>query len=87
MTLVAVLREITEPKPVPAAVVAGPTPGSATESEALRRYVRGRQRAMDGLYARAADDIDAALRLDPSSTALRATRARIAGAAGDLPRA
>ncbi|RLS22538.1 MAG: hypothetical protein DWH71_02480, partial [Planctomycetota bacterium] len=87
MTLVAVLREITEPKPVPVAALAGPTPGSATESEALRRYVRGRQRAMDGLYARAADDIDAALRLDPSSTALRATRARIAGAAGDLPRA
>ena len=87
MTLVAVLREITEPKQVPVAGVAGPTPGSATESEALRRYVRGKQRAMDGQYARAADDIDAALRLDPSSTALRATRARIAGAAGDLPRA
>ena len=87
MTLVTVLREITEPKQVPVAGVAGPTPGSATESEALRRYVRGKQRAMDGQYARAADDIDAALRLDPSSTALRATRARIAGAAGDLPRA
>ena len=87
ITLVAALAEIIQLKPLPAANAPGLTPGSATESEALRRYVRGRQRAMDGQYARAADDIDAALRLDPSSTALRATRARIAGAAGDLPRA
>ena len=87
ITLVAALTEITQPKAVPLTNLPGPTPGSATESEALRRYVRGKQRAMDGQYARAADDIDAALRLDPSSTALRATRARIAGAAGDMPRA
>lgn len=87
MTLVAALREIHHPTVAPVALAPGPTPGSATESEALRRYVRGRQRAMDGQYARAADDIDAALRLDPGSTALHSTRARIAGAAGDLPRA
>ncbi|MFO0962388.1 MAG: hypothetical protein U0625_05715 [Phycisphaerales bacterium] len=64
-----------------------PVAGSASESEAVRRYVRGRLRTQAGDGARSADDFDAALRLDPGSPALRAARAEAAAQAGDLERA
>ncbi len=64
-----------------------PAPGSASESESARRYVRGRLRAIDGQPVRAGDDFDAALRLDPGSAALHAARAEAASQAGDLQRA
>ncbi len=66
---------------------AGPSPGSAAETVALRRYVRARQRAADGDAARAADDVDAALKLDPTSPSLRAVRAALAADLGDGARA
>lgn len=65
----------------------GPSPGSAAETVALRRYVRARQRADDGEIARAAEDIDAALKLDPTSPSLRAVRAALAADMGDAGRA
>ena len=65
----------------------GPSPGSAAETVALRRYVRARQRADDGETARAAEDIDAALKLDPTSPSLRAVRAALAADLGDAGRA
>lgn len=64
-----------------------PAPGSTEESEAVRRYVRGRSFALAGDDERAADNLDAALRLDPGSGALRSVRAEIAARGGDLRRA
>jgi Tfp pilus assembly protein PilF len=61
--------------------------GSATESEALRRYVRAQVRRQEGVTRRAADDLDAALRLDPGSALLHRARADVAAELGDLPRA
>ena len=85
--LASALRAVTEPAAVIVDRQRPPSPGSANESEALRRYVRGRQHLLDGQFLRAADDFDGALRLDPDSAALRAARAEAAGAVGDLRRA
>ena len=64
-----------------------PAPGGITEVESLRRYVRGRQRVLDGQVRRGADELDAALRLDPASATLHAARAEAARLDGDLARA
>lgn len=79
----AALAAIGEPERLSAAPVQRPAPGSAAETVAVRRYVRGRQRALDGQPSRAAEDIDAALRLDPASAVLRSARAELALAGGD----
>ena len=86
VSLAAAVRELRQPAQVAPPSAPAPLPGSATESEALRRYVRGKQRLLDGQLNRAMDDIDAALRLDPAAPELRAARAEIAGAAGDAAR-
>ena len=86
ISLAAAVREVRQPAPIVPPSIPAPLPGSATESEALRRYVRGKQRLLDGQLNRAMDDIDAALRLDPGAPELRAARAEIAGAAGDAAR-
>ena len=84
----AALAAIGEPvAPAVAPRVTGPSPGSAAETVALRRYVRARQRADEGDPARAAEDIDAALKLDPASPSLRAVRAALAADLGDAGRA
>jgi tetratricopeptide (TPR) repeat protein len=85
--LAAAVREVSPPARIAPPPIPAPLAGSATESEALRRYVRGKQRLLDGQLNRAIDDIDAALRLDPGAPELRAARAEIAGAAGDPARA
>jgi len=77
----AALAAIGEPERLSAAPVQRPAPGSAAETVAVRRYVRGRQRALDGQPSRAAEDIDAALRLDPASAVLRSARRRTSSAA------
>jgi hypothetical protein len=77
------LEAIGEPARLSASPSPGPAPGSAAETVAVRRYVRGRQRAADGELTRAAEDIDAALRLDPASPSLRAVRASLAADMGD----
>lgn len=64
-----------------------PPPGSAAESEAVRRYVRGRQRELDGQFRRAIEEVDSALRLDADSASLHAARARLAAQVGDGSRA
>lgn len=63
-----------------------PAGGSATESEALRRYVRAQVRRQEGASRRAADDLDAALRLDPTSAHLHRARADVAAELNDLAR-
>ena len=87
VSLAAALRAVTEPAAIVVERQRPPAPGSAGESEAVRRYVRGRQHMLDGQFLRAADDFDGALRLDADSTALRSARAEAAGAVGDLRRA
>ena len=85
--LAAALRAVAEPAAVLVERQRPPAPGSAVEFEAVRRYVRGRQHMLDGQFLRAAEDFDAALRLDADSTTLRSARAEAAGAVGDLRRA
>ena len=72
--LAAAVREVSPPARIAPPPIPAPLAGSATESEALRRYVRGKQRLLDGQLNRAIDDIDAALRLDPGAPELRAAR-------------
>ncbi len=85
--LAAVLMQLGPVQYAPAPIGSVPAAGSATESEALRRYVRSQLRRRDGQPMRAADDLDAALRLDPSSPELHRARADVAVEAGDVARA
>lgn len=86
-TLDSVLKELGPVQYAPAPRGVAPVPGSATESEALRRYVRAQVRRQESQPVRAAEDLDAALRLDPASVALHRARAEAAVDAGDIPRA
>ena len=86
-SLRSLLRALGPPEYAPAPRGAAPAPGSATESEALRRYVRAALRLREGQPRRSMEDLDAALRLDPSSADLHRARAMAAGDAGDISRA
>ena len=70
----------------PEGAVVAPASGSAAETLAIRRYVRGRQRALDGQALRAAEDIEAALRTDPGSAALQRALAEVRAEAGEAER-
>ena len=87
VALHAAVEALSGPRARPVAEAPPPPAGSAAESEAVRRYVRGRQFALEGDERRAAENIDAALRLDPGSAALRSARAELAARAGDVRRA
>lgn len=86
-TLDETLASLGAPRLSPRPRGAIPLPGSATESEALRRYVRARVRMDDGQPLRAAEELDAALRLDPTSAALHRARADASAGAGEVARA
>ncbi len=73
--------------PPASGLLSAPAAGSAAETQAIRRYVRGRQRALDGQALRAAEDIEAALRTDPGSAALQRALAEVRAEAGDAERA
>jgi Tfp pilus assembly protein PilF len=83
----AAVRAVAGPAQLSVSAAPVPASGGTEESEAVRRYVRSRYFALEGDDARATDNLDAALRLDPGSAALRSVRAELAARGGDLRRA
>lgn len=71
------------PGPV-AEVEPSPAPAGVAEEVALRRFVRGRLRVLEGQVRRGSEELDAALRLDPGSATLHAARAEAAQLDGDF---